>query len=123
MAINKKFRLGLSKIEIGQIAHLAELKNFTGLGSVLTQFHTGLLLRIKEGAPGIGLVYKFSLPPEELNNVLILSWGGLSTSEILKDKQKMKNVYSLGEKLTKMVFRQDYLTLFKYGNKFTFESQ
>jgi len=119
-AINEEFELGFSEIQLGQFAHLAELKNYTGLGSVLTQFHTGILIRSIAGAPGYGKVVKLDLPPKKFRNVLILSWGGLSTSKILRDKEKMKKIYELGELFTKEAIKKaDLETLFSLGEQFT----
>jgi pantoate kinase len=53
-ALNDALSLGLSDMESAQIAHKAEIECKTGLGTVLSEFHGGLCIRIKGGAPGIG---------------------------------------------------------------------
>jgi len=53
-ALNDALSLGLSDTESAQIAHKAEIECKTGLGTVLSEFHGGLCIRIKGGAPGIG---------------------------------------------------------------------
>jgi pantoate kinase len=53
-ALNDALSLGLSDMESSQIAHKAEIECKTGLGTVLSEFHGGLCIRIKGGAPGIG---------------------------------------------------------------------
>ena len=53
-ALNNALSLGLSDTESAQIAHKAEIQCKTGLGTVLSEFHGGLCIRIKGGAPGIG---------------------------------------------------------------------
>lgn len=53
-ALNDALSLGLSDTESAQIAHKAEIQCKTGLGTVLSEFHGGLCIRIKGGAPGIG---------------------------------------------------------------------
>ena len=44
--------LGLTSLEVYQLAHSAEVELRTGLGTVLGQFCGGLEVREKEGAPG-----------------------------------------------------------------------
>lgn len=53
-ALNHALSLGLSDIESAQIAHKAEIHCKTGLGTVLSEYHGGLCIRLKAGAPGIG---------------------------------------------------------------------
>ncbi len=53
-----------SWFEIGKYAHLAEVENVTGYGDVVAEIcGGGLELRVKPGAPGIGVVDKVPIPP------------------------------------------------------------
>ncbi len=96
IALNQHFSLGLDITTLGQVAHKAEVQCLTGLGSVFTQFHGGFILRSYPGAPGIGSFIRFKLPNSWDRSVLILSWGGLSTSEILQDHQQFARIKKIG---------------------------
>jgi pantoate kinase len=62
LALNKVFNLGLTRIEAAQVAHIAEVKCKTGLGTVIAETYGGLEIRTKPGAPGIGEIKK--TPPK-----------------------------------------------------------
>lgn len=96
IALNQHFSLNLDPTILGQIAHLAEVKCLTGLGSVFTQFHGGFLLRSSPGAPGVGSLIRIDLPDSWDRSVLILSWGGLSTSEILQNQSQLTRIRKIG---------------------------
>lgn len=52
---------GESKLKAAKLAHLAEVKSLTGLGDVIAIFSgKDLEVRIKPGAPGVGIVKSFS---------------------------------------------------------------
>lgn len=50
-AVNELLDLDLSEGELGLIAHVAEVKNLTGLGDVGGQFHGGCLVKLVSGDP------------------------------------------------------------------------
>ena len=51
-----------SWIEIGKYAHMAEVENVTGYGDVITEIYGGgLEVRVKPGAPGVGIVDRIPL--------------------------------------------------------------
>lgn len=55
--------LGKSDLKAAQMAHIAEVESLSGLGDVLAIFSgRDLAVRIKPGAPGIGIVKSFSQP-------------------------------------------------------------
>ncbi len=60
LALNESLNAGLSKIEAAQLAHIAEIKCKTGLGTVLAETFGGIELRDKAGAPGVGSVRKIA---------------------------------------------------------------
>ncbi|VVC05867.1 Pantoate kinase [uncultured archaeon] len=57
-ALNKALGTNLSRTQVGQIAHNAEIHCKTGLGTVLSSYHGGFEIRTKHGAPGIGSLRK-----------------------------------------------------------------
>ncbi len=64
IALNQALGTKLSKTQVGQIAHNAEIKCQTGLGDVLASYHGGFEIRTKAGAPGIGAIQKIKQIPQ-----------------------------------------------------------
>ncbi|MFX0006672.1 MAG: pantoate kinase [Promethearchaeota archaeon] len=77
--LNNLFKLGLSYYEQGKIAHIAEVVNHTGLGTVCGQLNGGIGI-VKE--PGYPCVYKRIKTP---SNIIIIcgSFGMIHTKSIL----------------------------------------
>ena len=67
-------------LQAAQIAHKHEVLNKGGLGDVIAQIHGGIEIRIKAGAPGIGVVDNIF---SEEYKVLSVPLGRLSTKEVL----------------------------------------
>ncbi|MBI3253987.1 MAG: GHMP kinase [Nitrosopumilales archaeon] len=94
LALNEALGTQLSKTQIGQIAHNAEISCKTGLGDVLAAFHGGFEIRTKSGAPGIGLVEKIDT---EYNSVIMICFAPISTPEFLRDR--LSSINGLGGKM------------------------
>jgi pantoate kinase len=54
LALNRALSLGMTLNQCGQIAHLSEVLNQTGLGDVIAECTGGAVLRTEPGAPSIG---------------------------------------------------------------------
>ena len=83
LAVNEALGSHLSNIEAAQIAHKAELKHMTGLGTVTSAFYGGMVIRTSAGAPGIAKVKKI-IPPSSLR-VVSGVFGPISTAGVLTD--------------------------------------
>ena len=94
LALNEALGTKLSRTEIGQIAHNAEISCKTGLGDVLAAFHGGFEIRTKSGAPGIGLVEKIDT---DYNSVIMICFAPISTPEFLRDR--LPSINGLGGKM------------------------
>ncbi len=94
LALDEALGTQLAKIEIGKIAHNAEISCKTGLGDVLAAFHGGFEIRTKSGAPGIGSVEKIDT---EYNSVIMICFAPISTPEFLRDK--LSSINGLGGKM------------------------
>ena len=95
LALNQALDAGYSKIEVAQIAHLAEIRCKTGLGDVLASYHGGFEIRTKSGAPGVGKLEK--IDPKEKLNALIVCFNPISTKKFLGEKISLVN--GLGGKM------------------------
>jgi len=103
-ALNQVLDTKLDNVDIGKIAHLAEINCKTGLGDVLASFHGGFEIRIKPGAPGIGEVKKI-----ETNNisVIMICFSPISTNKFLQER--LSKINGLGGKMVdKLLASKDY---------------
>jgi len=96
LALDQALHTKLTKIKIGQIAHIAEISCKTGLGDVLASYHGGFEIRTKCGAPGIGHVEKITT---DYNQVIMICFSPISTKQFLDEK--LSSINGLGEKMVK----------------------
>jgi pantoate kinase len=100
LALNEALGSNLSNIEAAQIAHQAEVKHRTGLGTVTSAFYGGLLIRIQPGAPGFGEVKKI-LPSSSLR-VVSGAFGPISTAGVLSSTRLKKRINLCGRGLVSL---------------------
>ncbi len=77
--------------QAGAVAHVVEVEHMTGLGDVIAQIHGGVEVRVKEGAPGIGVVDKLLHEPDLRLITAILK--EVPTREVLTKKREAINKY------------------------------
>ena len=122
IAMNQALNTKLSRVQVGQIAHNAEIKCQTGLGDVLGSYHGGFEIRTKAGAPGVGLVQKMDT---DSSNVIMICFSPISTKKFLSEK--MSSINGLGGKMVKKLveskncneFQDMSLEFAKYVNVIT----
>jgi pantoate kinase len=95
--LNESLGLRLSRIEAAQIAHVAEVKHKTGLGTVIDETFGGIQIRVKPGAPGIGKVKPVTVEGNHV--VACLPFGPLSTKKALSDPKLRRLINRYGGKL------------------------
>ncbi|MFQ5888381.1 MAG: pantoate kinase, partial [Candidatus Hydrothermarchaeales archaeon] len=93
LALNEALDLNLTETEVGQVAHICEIKNMTGLGDVMAEFYGGLVIRKKEGAPGVGRISKI---PCDDSVVAFIIGEELETKNVLKDERKKERINGIG---------------------------
>ena len=93
-ALDQALKTKLDRTKIGQIAHNAEVKCKTGLGDVLASYHGGFEIRVKAGAPGIGLVEKIAT---EKISVIMICFSPISTNKFIKER--LSQINGLGGKM------------------------
>ena len=102
LALNKALGTKLSKEQVGQIAHKAEVNCKTGLGDVLGAFSGGFEIRTKGGAPGIGRVEKIN----SNSSVIMICFSPISTKKFLDEK--IDTINGLGGKMVnKLIVSKD----------------
>ena len=109
LALNQALNSGFSKIKVGQIAHLAEIKCQTGLGDVIGSYHGGFEIRTKSGAPGIGQLQK--IKPKEKLEVVLICFNPISTKKFLKEKISLVN--GLGGKMVQELIKTQDMNEFQ----------
>jgi pantoate kinase len=109
-ALNSLFNSPLSQLEAAQLAHQAEVKCHTGLGTVIAESVGGLEIRKQAGAPGIGEIIIIPVPDKTV--VLCLVFGSLSTKQALTDKRIRKRINLFGKQLVAELLANPCLEVF-----------
>jgi len=104
LALNEANDLGLSKLEAAQIAHRAEVDCKTGLGTVIAETFGGIEIRVKPGAPGIGVIENIAAKEDPV--VECLTFGPLSTRELLGDAETRRRVNESSDALIKELLKR-----------------
>ena len=94
LALNQALNTGLTKEQVGLIAHEAEIKCQTGLGDVLASYHGGFEIRTKSGAPGHGTVKKLKYGNY---SVVIICFSPISTKRFISER--LHSINGLGGKM------------------------
>lgn len=117
-ALNEALKLGLNDIQAAQIAHIAEIKCKTGLGTVLGTYHGGAQIRFQPGAPGIGKV--FQIPITQKKIIATFTLGNLSTSTILNNSNIIKLINKNGnEFLNQLLHKPTNENFLKLSRRFS----
>lgn len=120
LAINEFLDLGYSLELCGQIAHMAEINLGSGLGDVIGQTGTGLVLRTSPGAPGIGEI-------ESFNHDVFVAWkcfGEIDTSSIICDESQKQVISDAGLKYLEYFVENPSLRNFlDFSYKFSSETK
>jgi pantoate kinase len=93
-ALDQVLETKLDRVDIGKIAHNAEVNCKTGLGDVLASYHGGFEIRVKPGAPGIGQVEKIET---ENISVIMICFSPISTNKFLQEQ--LSKINGLGGKM------------------------
>lgn len=91
--------LPLTFNDVVQIAHMAEVEMKSGLGDVIGAISGGMVLRLKEGAPGIGITDKLLLNTSRDYFIISKTLGEISTAEIIEDPSYKEKINSMGRDL------------------------
>jgi pantoate kinase len=99
LGISKILELPLTFNQAAQIAHLAEVEMKSGLGDVIGEISGGIPLRVKEGAPGVGITDKIVLENPEGLFVISKTFGEINTADIIEDPYHKKKINEMGRNL------------------------
>ncbi|MFZ8783484.1 MAG: pantoate kinase [Desulfurococcaceae archaeon] len=100
-----------------QRAHVLEVKYRTGLGDVIAEYTGGFVVRVKPGAPGVGVALRVPVK-SRVDLVLVEVGAGESTSSMLS--RMSRELLAEGERLLERVLdAQDLLVFFESARMFT----
>jgi len=99
LGISKILELPLTFNKAAQIAHLAEVEMKSGLGDVIGELSGGIPLRVKEGAPGVGITDKIVLKDSEELFVISKTFGEINTADIIEDPVHKRKINEMGRNL------------------------
>ncbi|MHA1511961.1 MAG: GHMP family kinase ATP-binding protein [Promethearchaeota archaeon] len=112
--LNALFKLGLTPLDSAKFAHIAEVENKTGLGTVGGQFAGGLSIMTNPGYP---FQYKKIQIPENIE-IVLGSWGSINTKSILTNPSYKQLIHQVGKKTMKKMNEQfsleNYMNVCKY---------
>ncbi|TQD25308.1 pantoate kinase [Methanolobus vulcani] len=113
-ALNHALSLEYTPIQLNDIAHIAEIKNGSGLGDVIGQVHGGIPIRKTPGAPSIAQIEHI---PTVENEVCCVVLGELSTSSVLGNSEMAKNINMAGEKAMKKLIEKPTIDNFMHCSR------
>jgi len=100
--LNALFQLDLTPLEAAKFAHIAEVENNTGLGTVGGQFVGGLSIMTEPGYP---FQYKKIEIPENIE-IVLGSWGSINTKSILTNPSYKQLIHQVGKEAMKKMNEQ-----------------
>lgn len=110
LAFSKALGLNLTYNQLGRVAHVAEVKCKTGLGTVGPLMLGGCVLTIEPGAPGIAIIDRI---PISTNYVIVAGvLGPIPTKEVLSSPEKRLVVNKWGEKTLEEILSEPSLENF-----------
>jgi pantoate kinase len=96
LALSKALGLNLTYNQLGKIAHVAEVKCRTGLGTVGPLMLGGCVLTLEPGAPGIAVIDRIPISPDY--TIVAGVFGPISTKKVLSSSERRLAVNRWGRK-------------------------
>jgi pantoate kinase len=117
--------LALTFNDLGQVAHVAEVLNETGLGTVSALLCGGFVLVREPGAPGIGIIDRLRFPAH--HSIVCAYLGPILTKEALAKEKKRTTNFSAGHSTVEAISKTPTLSVFldearKFGMQSSFET-
>jgi pantoate kinase len=115
LALSHVLGLNLTYREIGRIAHVAEVKCKTGLGTVSGILHGGCILVLEPGVPNCGTVDRIPITSDYY--VVSGVFAPRLTSEFLQSTMKRALINKMGQKTLDRILAEPSLSNFMYSCK------
>ena len=101
LALSKALNLNLTFIQLGRIAHVAEVKCKTGLGTVGPLLFGGCGLTLEPGAPGIARLDRLPISPDL--RLVVGTFNPYPTKQLLSTQEKRDIINKSGRKTLKRI--------------------
>lgn len=124
LGITEVLELPLTYNRATSIAHLAELEMGSGLGDVIAETYGGIVLRLREGAPGSGVVDRMIL--EDYDDLFVISktFGRIDTSSVITDPLSKEMINRTGQTLLFELLKNPVPDFFiRLSRKFAYETE
>jgi pantoate kinase len=110
LALSKALDSNLTYNQLGRIAHVAEVKCKTGLGTVGPLMLGGCILTVEPGAPGIAIIDRI---PISTDYVIVAGvFGPIPTKEVLSSPEKRLAINKWGRKTLEKILSEPSLENF-----------
>ena len=110
LALSKALKLPFTFNQIGKVAHIAEVKCKTGLGTVGPLMIGGCVLTVEPGAPGISVIDRIPLSSKYV--VVAGVFGPTPTKQVLSSAGKRRDVNRYGKKTLEAILAEPTLENF-----------
>jgi len=113
LALGKAMSLSLTYRDIGRVAHVAEVKCKTGLGTVSGILFGGCVIVLEPGAPDHGSVDRIPISPDY--HIVSGVFQPRLTREFLKSMKKRAIINEMGQKTLKRILSEPSLENFLHS--------
>ncbi len=110
LALSKALGLNLTYNQLGRIAHVAEVKCRTGLGTVGPLLYGGCGLTLEPGAPGIASLDQIPVSPD--HRIVAGTFRAYLTKEVLSSQKKREIINEWGRKTLQKILADPSLENF-----------
>ncbi|MEM1566332.1 MAG: hypothetical protein QW510_04505 [Candidatus Bathyarchaeia archaeon] len=111
LALSKALGLGLTLNQLGKIAHIAEIKCKTGLGTVAPlTVGGGCIITVEPGSPGTAIIDRIPIPLDHV--VVVGTFGPIPTKEVLSSPEKRLAVNKWGRQTLERILAEPSLENF-----------
>ena len=104
LAFSKALGLPLTSNQIGRIAHFAEVRCKTGLGTVGPLMLGGCILTVEPGAPGISVIDRIPLSDDYI--IVTGVFRSMPTKEVLASAEKRREINRYGRKTLQAILAE-----------------
>jgi len=110
LALSKALDLNLTYNQLGRIAHVAEVKCKTGLGTVGPLMLGGCIVTVEPGAPGYASIDRISVSPD--HRIVAGTYKPFPTKEMLSSQEKRRPINEWGRRTLKKILADPSLENF-----------
>jgi pantoate kinase len=104
LALSKALDLPLTYNQIGRIAHVAEVKCKTGLGTVGPLMLGGCVLTVEPGAPGLSVIDRIPISDDYM--IVAGVFGSTPTKQVLASAEKRREVTLYGRRTLEAILAE-----------------